>query len=89
MADDEDQKAIDRAVIAMMRAVVLEPGQMLLFGPDLVAMVSRRRHEFDGALPDAHVISIVDWNPDGSARGWDHVRRPRPEPVRPQKATRK
>lgn len=55
-----EQDKRDRAVLSVMKDYPLQPGQMLLLGPKSVAMLSGQA-EFNGSLPDKHVLDRSDW----------------------------
>lgn len=55
-----EQDKRDRAVLSVMKDYPLRPGQMLLLGPKSVAILSGQV-EFNGSLPDKHIIDRSDW----------------------------
>lgn len=51
----------DRAVLSVMKDYPLQPGQMLLLGPESVRLLSTPG-AFAGSLPDKIVLDKSDWS---------------------------
>jgi|HubBroStandDraft_3_1064219.scaffolds.fasta_scaffold05794_10 hypothetical protein len=51
----------DKAVLSVLADWPLEPGQMLLFGPKTVKILSTRG-AFNGSLPDMLLLERSEWN---------------------------
>jgi hypothetical protein len=51
----------DRAVISVLKDWPLKPGQMLLFGPRTVKILSTRG-AFKGVLPDMALLERSEWS---------------------------
>lgn len=51
----------DRAVVEIMSNFDLKPGQMLLFGPKSVRIITTAG-AYDGRLPDKFIFEREEWN---------------------------
>lgn len=58
--DFTEQQKRDRAVLSVMKDYPLQPGQMLLLGPESVRLLSTPG-AFAGSLPDKQIYERSEW----------------------------